>query len=225
MGCYKDDELLMLSGIQHFAFCRRQWALIHIEQQWQENISTYGGKELHKRVDDPLITEARGTVITTRSLPIVSYQLGLYGIADVVEFHRSQTGVKLKGRAGLWAPLPVEYKYGRPKIGNHDIVQLCAQGICLEEMFGLAIGEGFMFYGQTRRRQKVVFSDDLRSEVAKLCLEMHKLFAIGKTPLPKQSREACRKCSLRELCLPQICTNHPVRRYIDAALQETDIRG
>ncbi len=218
---YSDDELLMLSGIQHFAFCRRQWALIHIEQQWKENILTFGGRELHNRTDDPSYTEMRGETLITRSLPIVSYKLGLYGIADVVEFHHSGDGILLNGRPGKWIPYPVEYKYGRSKSDDRDIVQLCAQSICLEEMFGISIFCGDMFYGRTRRREKVNFDDKLRQRVIDLSLEMHRLFDEGATPLPKQTK-ACRNCSLVELCFPYISKRRSVRRYFEDALRELE---
>ena len=216
---YSDDELLLLSGIQHFFFCRRQWALIHIEQQWQENILTFGGRELHERVDDPFFTEARGTVLVTRSLPILSRRLGLYGVADVVEFYRSDEGVRLRGRNGLWRPHPVEYKYGEPKIDERDMVQLCAQAFCLEEMFNTSIAQGDIYYGRVRRRQKVEFDEALRQRVIELSREMHRLFEEGTTPLPEQTK-ACRSCSLVEICLPHTGKRRSVRRYLDDALRE-----
>jgi len=209
----------MLSGIQHFFFCRRQWALIHIEQQWQENILTFGGRELHERVDDPFFTEARGTVLVTRSLPIISRRLGLYGVADVVEFHKSEEGVKLKERKGLWQPHPVEYKYGEPKIDERDMVQLCAQALCLEEMFNTSVMEGDIFYGRTRRRQRVEFDEDLRQMVMELSVEMHRLFEEGITPLPEHTR-ACRSCSLVDICIPHTSKKRSVRRYLNDALRE-----
>lgn len=219
MSNYSDDELLMISGIQHFAFCRRQWALIHIEQQWQENLLTFGGRELHERVDDPFFTEARGTVLVTRSLPIISRRLGLYGVTDVVEFYRSDEGVRLRGRNGLWRPHPVEYKYGEPKIDERDMVQLCAQAFCLEEMFNTSIAQGDIFYGRVRRRQKVEFDEALRQRVIELSREMHRLFEEGTTPLPEQTK-ACRSCSLVEICLPHTGKRRSVRRYLDDALRE-----
>lgn len=216
---YTDDELLMLSGIQHFSFCPRQWALIHIEQQWQENLLTFGGRELHERVDDPFFTEARGTVLVTRSLPIITRRLGLYGVADVVEFYRSDEGIQLEGRKGLWRPHPVEYKYGEPKIDERDMVQLCAQAFCLEEMFNTSVTEGDIFYGRIRRRQKVEFDETLRQQVIELSREMHRLFEEGITPLPEQTK-ACRSCSLVEICLPHTGKRRSVRRYLDDALRE-----
>ena len=216
---YTDDELLMLSGIQHFSFCPRQWALIHIEQQWQENLLTFGGRELHERVDDPFFTEARGTVLVTRSLPIITRRLGLYGVADVVEFYRSDEGIQLRGRKGLWQPHPVEYKYGEPKIDERDMVQLCAQAFCLEEMFNTSVAEGDIFYGRIRRRQRVEFDENLRQRVIELSREMHRLFEEGITPLPEQTK-ACRSCSLVEICIPHTSKKRSVRRYLDDALRD-----
>lgn len=216
---YSDDDLLLLSGIQHIAFCPRQWALIHIEQQWQENILTFGGRELHERVDDPFFTEARGTVLVTRSLPIISRRLGLYGIADVVEFYQRDEGIQIKGRNGLWRPHPVEYKYGEPKVDERDMVQLCAQAFSLEEMFATSVTEGDLFYGRIRRRQRVVFNESLRQQVMELSTEMHRLFAEGITPLPEQTK-ACRSCSLVEICMPHTSKKRSVRRYLEDALRE-----
>jgi CRISPR-associated exonuclease Cas4 len=140
MANYSDDDLLALSGIQHIAFCPRQFALIHIEQQWQENLFTFSGRELHERADDPFFVEARGVSLISRSVPLLSRRLGLYGIADVVEFHKDDCkGISFAGREGLWKPYPVEYKRGQPKKDDFDIVQLCAQAMCLEEMLGVCV--------------------------------------------------------------------------------------
>jgi CRISPR-associated exonuclease Cas4 len=225
MSIYSDSDLLLLSGIQHFAFCRRQWALIHLEQQWQENLLTFGGREMHERADDPFFTEARGRVIVTRSLPLVSYRLGLYGIADVVEFYQDDDdGVALKGRRGKWQPHPVEYKYGKPKPDDRDAVQLCAQGICLEEMFAITIAAGDLFYGRIRRREAVEFDRTLRDRVAELADEMHQALTAGITPAAEES-SACQKCSLLEICMPKLAAKRSVNRYITAALHEAAIKG
>lgn len=216
---YSDDQLLPLSGIQHFAFCRRQWALIHLEQQWQENLLTFGGRELHERADDPFLIESRRDVLVTRSQPLVSRSLGFYGVADVVEFWRDQSGISISSYPGLWRPRPVEYKYGKAKSDDRDMVQLCAQAMCLEEMLGIHIAEGDLFYGRTRRRQSVRFDDGLRKRVEELSDQMHRLFEEGVTPLPEYSR-ACRSCSLVELCLPEMKGSVSVRSYILNRLQD-----
>ena len=175
---YTDDDLLMLSGIQHFAFCERQWALIHIEQQWAENMRTVEGTHMHERVDDPFASEVRGSVITLRSVSMVSYRLGLYGVADVVEFIRSENeeGVGMEGYPGKWCPVPVEYKRGKPKPDERDEVQLCAQAICLEEMFNTKILRGSLYYAETRRRVIVELTAELRQTVFEISRKMHELF-------------------------------------------------
>lgn len=200
---YTQDELLPLSGIQHFQFCRRQWALIHVERQWEENALTVEGKLMHDRVDDPYFTEVREGVIITRSMPVASYQLGLAGVCDVVEFIRSPDGVNLHVREGKFLPAPVEYKHGREKHDACDEVQLCAQAICLEEMLAVTIPNGYLYYGETRHRVKVELTAELRSLVADISSEMHAYFNRGYTPKVKPSR-ACKSCSLADVCLPEM---------------------
>ena len=202
---YADDDLLMLSGIQHMAFCPRQWALIHIEQQWAENRLTVEGHLLHERVDDPFITDTRKNVVTCRSLAVVSYKLGLYGVVDVVEFYPSDSSVnatELHGKRGFWKPVPVEYKRGSPKPDPIDEVQLCAQALCLEEMYHVNISEGYLYYGETRHRHQVVFTDELKTLVERYAGEMHRLFEKRITPLPDY-QPRCKSCSLVNECLPK----------------------
>lgn len=139
---YKEDDFLMLSGLQHFIFCRRQWALIHIEQQWAENERTVDGHLFHKNAHDAEMTEKRGDLIITRGLHIKSPGLGIAGVCDVVEFHRSADGITLFSYDGLWQPYPVEYKKGKPKTDGSDEAQLCAQAMCLEEMLVCHIPRG-----------------------------------------------------------------------------------
>lgn len=202
---YNADELLGLSGIQHFLFCRRQWALIYVEMQWQDNELTIDGRHLHERVDDPFFTETRRDVVISRAVPVASYKLGLSGICDVVEFIRSPEGVSLPGREGFFTPVPIEYKRGRPKRDPIDEAQLCAQAMCLEEMLAVTIPRGFLYYGQTRKREPVEFTDDLRRLVREAAAEMHAYMARGYTPRVKISK-ACRSCSLADICLPEMQT-------------------
>lgn len=131
---YKEEDYLQLSGIQHFAFCRRQWALAYIELQWDENVRTVEGKLLHEKAHDPTNAEKRGDLIISRGMPVYSRELGISGECDVVEFHRSQDGITLFGRDGLYEVIPIEYKRGKPKENDVDILQLMAQALCLEEM-------------------------------------------------------------------------------------------
>lgn len=198
---YAPDDLLPLSGIQHFLFCRRQWALIHIEQQWKENMLTAEGRIMHNRADDPFFTETRNGVITARSVPIASYRLGLSGVCDVVEFTSSPDGVKLPNRDGLYLPTPIEYKRGKEKRDHSDETQLCAQAICLEEMLSTNIPHGFLYYGETRHRLQIELTAELRTLVQEMADEMHNYFSRGYTPKVKTSK-ACRSCSLVDVCLP-----------------------
>ncbi len=199
---FTDDELLLLSGIQHMAFCPRQWALIHIEQQWEENVKTIEGQHLHERVDDPFIKDSGNELVVWRSVNLISYRLGFSGRADVVEFKRTETGIILPGKTGKWTPYPVEYKRGKPKPDERDEVQLCAQAICMEEMFDTTISEGALFYGEIRRRTMVPFSDELRKQVSEYADEMHRLFQQGITPAPVY-KSHCKSCSLVDICLPK----------------------
>lgn len=198
---YTPDELLPLSGIQHFIFCRRQWALIHVERQWQENALTVEGKLLHKRADDPFFMETRKGLMTARSVPVASYRLGLSGVCDVVEFTESPEGVKLPGREGLFLPAPVEYKRGHEKRDPCDEAQLCAQAVCLEEMLAVTIPAGYLYYGETRHRVAIELTAELRELVRSMSAEMHTYFQRGYTPRVKTSK-ACRSCSLADICLP-----------------------
>jgi CRISPR-associated exonuclease Cas4 len=199
---YTDDELLLLSGIQHFRFCKRQWALIHIEQQWNDNLRTQEGHFVHERVDDPFFNESRGDTIVSRAFPLVSYSLGLSGIADIIEYTRSPKGITLPGHEGHWMMNPVEYKRGKPKIDERDEVQLCAQVICLEEMFGVRIGSADFYYNEIRRRMPLKITDELRAYVAALAEEMHELFRKGTTP--EATTAKCSQCSLVDICVPKL---------------------
>jgi len=199
---YADDELLSLSGIQHFHFCKRQWALIHIERQWEDNLRTTEGHFLHERVDDPFFTESRGDVVISRAFTLVSHELGLYGVADVIEYIRSEDGISLPGYDGLWVMNPVEYKRGKPKTDERDEVQLCAQAMCLEEMFDLDIGAADFYYNEIRRRVHLELTDELRGLVRSLSGEMHDLFRKGITPAAGSRN--CKMCSLVNVCLPKL---------------------
>ncbi len=216
---YPPSEWLPLSGIQHFVFCRRQWALIHVEQQWKENALTAEGRILHRRADDPFFTEKRGKVVIARSVPVSSPSLGLTGICDVVEFTAAAEGVQLPGRVGFYRPAPVEYKRGRKKRDHCDEAQLCAQAMCLEEMLLVDIPRGYVFYAQTRRREPVEFSEALRALVRKAAGEMHTYLRRGHTPKVRPSK-ACRSCSLVEVCLPDLQNRRTmVSRYIQEQIE------
>ncbi len=208
----------MLSGIQHFAFCRRQWAMIHIEQQWAENYRTTAGELMHRKAHDEGSFEKRGDLLIVRGLRIVSRELGLSGQCDVVEFHENEKGIAVFGYDGKWDLVPIEYKHGSPKENNADELQLCAQAVCLEEMFQTDVPEGFLYYGEKRRRSLVKFTDDLRFEVKKMADEMHALFQRGHTPNVKPTKQ-CKACSLENLCVPRLQKSIRVREYIEQGIK------
>lgn len=216
---YIEDNYLMLSGIQHFKFCKRQWALIHIEQQWEENVHTVVGGLMHKKAHDPYLVEKRKDLLIARSLPIVSREMGVSGECDVVEFHRCEDGIKLHGHRGTFSVYPIEYKKGKPKLTEEDQLQLVAQALCLEEMFSTNIQEGALFYGETRRREVLEITEDLRQEVRGIFQEMHQYFERKYTPKVKYSK-ACNACSLKEICVPKLGKTESVKTYIERMLKE-----
>ncbi|MEG0377938.1 MAG: CRISPR-associated protein Cas4 [Eubacterium sp.] len=217
---YKEEDYLMLSGIQHFEFCRRQWALIHIEQQWDENLRTVEGNIFHKRAHDGLLNEKRKEVIITRGMNIASPTLGISGICDIVEFHRDdQAGVSIFGREGKYRVYPVEYKRGEPKASDVDVLQVTAQAMCLEEMLCTDIDKGYLFYGETKRRLTVIIDTELREKVCTKFAEMHEYYKRRYTPKVKPNK-SCKACSLKDLCLPKLCKNKSARNYIEKKIGE-----
>ncbi len=208
---FSTDDLIMLSALQHFIYCPRQCALIHIEQVWSENIFTAEGRIMHDKADSNKY-ESRGNVRIDYSVPLLSLRLGLIGKADVVEFHRMD--------GGKWLPFPVEYKRGKPKVDDCDRVQLCAQAICLEEMLDVEIREGALFYGQTRRREDVVFDEKLRRETEDIARKVHELIGSGITPKPEYSKK-CEQCSLLNMCMPKTCGKaRSVNKYLLSAAED-----
>ncbi|WP_106059624.1 CRISPR-associated protein Cas4 [Clostridium vincentii] len=218
---YKEEDFLLLSGIQHFSFCKRQWALIHIEQQWQENLRTIEGEILHEKTHDTTIKEKRGDLIVSRGMAIFSRTLGITGACDVVELHKASDGVDIFGRDGTYKPIPVEYKRGKPKEDESDVMQLCAQAMCLEEMLLCEISEGFLFYGETKRRLKIILDDELRQRVKTIVKEMHELYDRRYTPKVKLSK-SCKACSLTEVCMPKLCKNPSAINYIKKNILEVE---
>lgn len=216
---YPEDDWLALSGLQHFSFCRRQWALIHIEQQWQENYLTTAGHLEHERAHDYEQSKSRGDTLIMRDLRVFSRHLGITGACDVVEFHQSDDGVPLRGRNGLWSAYPIEYKHGQSKTVDADRLQLCAEAMCLEEMLSCEIVEGALFYQRTRRRERVELTEELRGTVVAMVQEMHQLFSRGHTPRVKP-RKACSACSLKDICLPELLKAKSAEQYIHAYVNE-----
>lgn len=209
---YSEADFLLISGIQHFAFCPRQWALIHIEKQWAENLLTVEGELIHYRVHDVLFDEKRTAVKHSRGVNIHSRQLGVVGSCDMVEFRDDGT-VTI-----------IEYKRGTPKEHNADILQLTLQAMCLEEMMCMQINCGFVYYAQTRHRLKVDFTDVLRDEVKNNLEEMHRLYMREHTPKSKTGKQ-CNSCSLKELCLPSMLKTATTakdynKKYVEEMLNE-----
>jgi len=208
---YSEDDLIQLSSLQHYIFCPRQCALIHVEQVWAENRLTAEGKILHERVHEEG-RESRGEVRIEHGVPLRSLRLGLSGMADVIEFQRQPDGA--------WKPFPVEYKRGKPKPDDCDKVQLCAQAMCLEEMLSTEVLEGALFYGKTRHRLDVIFDAALRKETEETARRVHELIEAGRTPkaayMPK-----CDNCSINSLCLPKITgKTKSVKDYLSRVIQD-----
>lgn len=189
----EDDDLIPISALQHYLYCPRQCALIHLEQQWVENRQTAEGLLLHQRVDKPQVERRRG-VRTVTAMPLLSLELGITGKADAVEFHVGDAGERA---------FPVEYKRGRPKAHRADEVQLCAQALCLEATLGTTVEAGALFYGQTRRRQDVTFDLVLRELTKQVITDTRHMLASGKTPSATYSPKLCDRCSLIDICRPR----------------------
>lgn len=214
-----ENEYLQLSGIQHFCLCRRQWALIHLEQQWQENLRTAQGQLDHIRCHDDSLREKRGDLLTIRGMRVISHTLRLSGICDVVEFHADVNGVPLQGREGQWLPFPVEYKHGTAKQNDADRLQLCAEAIALEEMLVCTVPRGALYYAADRRREMVEFTSELRQNTIRTAAEMNNCFTRGHTPKVRPGKH-CNACSLKTLCLPTLCRKADAKGYIRTHILE-----
>jgi CRISPR-associated exonuclease Cas4 len=215
---YAEADLIPLSAVQHFVVCPRQCALIHLEQVWLENVRTAEGRAAHEKVDKGG-SEKRAGLRRSFGVPLRSLALGLSGRADVVEFHADPNG-------GPERPFPVEHKRGKPKAGDEDRVQLCAQALCLEEMTGRPVPEGALFYGQRKRRTGVVFDDALRRRVETVAEAVHTLFSDEVTP-PPPTTAPCAECSLYPACRPDAFRGKkmPVADWVAARLEENTGRG
>ncbi len=229
---YPEDDLLPISALQHLIFCQRQCALIHVEGLWAENRLTVEGRQLHDKAHEAG-NETRHDVRIARALPLVSYRLGLTGVADVVEFHFppgadppafpmpiSEPSDQPRVAPGTFRQvIPVEYKRGRPKRDHSDRVQLAAQALALEEMLGVAIEQAALFYGRTRRRLDVALDPPLRRLTVDTADRLHELIQSGHTP-PAELQPKCKRCSLRNLCLPHAGKRASVARWFDRTLSQ-----
>ncbi len=214
---YKQEDFLMLSGIQHYQFCKRQWALIHVEKQWEDNYRTMEGNILHEKVHNSSVKEKRGELITSRAMPVHSFELGISGECDAVEFKKNEDGVEIPKLNGKYIITPIEYKRGKPKISNEDILQVIAQVICLEEMFCCEISNAYLYYHEIRRRQEVVITEELKDKVRKTYDEMHQLLEQKYTPNVTWKKH-CNACSLRDVCLPVLGKKKSVKEYVRRAI-------
>ncbi|EPR34123.1 CRISPR-associated protein Cas4 [Alkalidesulfovibrio alkalitolerans DSM 16529] len=211
---------LPLSALAHLLFCRRRAALVHVENAWAESVATAEGRVLHHKVDSDPRLERRGDVLVARMLPLRSERLGLFGVADSVEFHRDEAGARLPGVAGRWRPFPVEYKRGKLRREAGYLVQLCAQGMCLEEMLGVDVPAGALFFGTNRRRLAVNLDQDLRAHVQAAAEDLHGLIRSESTPAAEYERAKCAACSMKSLCLPGCSTGGaPVAAYLRRMLE------
>ena len=208
-----------MSGIQHFDFCRRQWALIHIEQQWADNFFTASGQIEHQVCHDDTLIEKRNERIIMRGMKAISHKLQMTGICDVVEFHSDKNGIALNKYSGNWQPVPIEYKHGISKTIDADRLQLCAQAIALEEMLVCDIEYGYLYYKSSNKREKVYFTQELRKKVFDYAKEMKNYFDRGWTPKVKVTAK-CKSCSLNEICVPKLCGKKSAVTYIKDFLGE-----
>ncbi|MEC0370663.1 CRISPR-associated protein Cas4 [Paenibacillus chibensis] len=219
MDVNEDDHYLMLSGIQHFEFCKRQWALIHIEQQWEENVRTVEGQHLHRKTDQPFIREKRGDRLIVRAMPIQSKNLQITGVCDVVEFIQNDDGVEIHGAEGKYIPYPVEYKRGKPKVNDADVLQLAAQALCLEEMMLCKVEVGYLFYHEIKHRIEVQLTSNIKDKVTAAITEMQDYYKRRYTPKVKTG-SFCQSCSLHSICLPEVLNKRMVSSYVEGKMRE-----
>lgn len=207
---FTEDQFIQLSSIQHYVFCPRQCALIHVEDVWNDNVYTVRGNILHEKVDTDTY-ETRGTLKTVRGLKIHSFQYGLAGRCDVVEFYKSKNGSPAE-------VLPVEFKSGQPKKNISDEVQLCAQALCLEEMLNTSVKRGVFFYGKIRRRVQVEIGTQLRKQTEDIIATVHELVKRKHVPQARYEKK-CATCSLLDICQPKAMNERKLKTYTKALYQ------
>lgn len=213
----ENNYYISISALQAFSYCRRKFVLEYLEGLWEANIYTTEGTLQHQIVHDYTRTESRGNLLITRSLAIVSEKYHLVGNCDVVEFHKQKDGIILQNRPGYWQPIPIEYKHSN-KIVEGSALQLCAQAICLEEMLSCKIDYGYLFYKNTKQREKIDFTLDLRNKVISTSNEILKYVISKEAPKVKVSKK-CNNCTIKNLCLPKIL-NTNVTSYIKENINE-----
>jgi len=204
-----DSQMIMLSALQHYAYCPRQFALIHVEQVWEENRYTAEGRVLHERVDSGVAEQRRGTR-SERGVLLRSQRYQLTGKMDLLEIEQG----------GPPRYFPVEYKRGKPKVEDWDRIQLCAQALCIEEMRGIQVDEGAIWYWEVRKREQVTIDNALRSETMTMIEGAHTLLASGKTPPPIENRKRCRACSLLDRCEPDTFRHDHSAQYVSELFKQ-----
>ncbi|MDQ0204450.1 CRISPR-associated protein Cas4 [Pectinatus haikarae] len=219
MMVYEEDKYLQIAEIQHFAYCPRQWAIAYLENQWQENVLTVEGHALHDRAHDESIKEKRKNCITVRGMPVMSRELGICGTCDVVEFIADKTGISIPSYQGKYRIVPIEYKRGRPKEGEEDLLQLTVQSMCLEEMLAVDIPVGFFYYAEIRRRMKVLFDETIKEHVREMLRQMRDYLKRSYTPLVKK-RKGCANCSVKDICIPKLNKKKSAQFYMKRRLEE-----
>jgi len=206
MENWEEEDYLPLSALQHYLFCPRQCALIHVERVWSENYFTAAGRMFHEKVHSGG-DEKRGDIVISRSIKLCSHSKRVFGVADIIEFYLSKTktpfSCKIPGRSGYWIPFPVEYKRGKPKPHKADEVQLCAQALCLEEMLNIYVKKGALYYGRKRRRKDVIFDETLRQLTGDVIIKTRALISEEILPEPQYGFH-CKSCSLVDFCKPQL---------------------
>jgi len=208
---FTEEDFIQISALQHYVYCPRQCALIHVEDVWDENLFTVRGSILHEKVDSDTY-ESRGTLKTVRGLRIHSYRLGIVGRADVVEFKAASN------TAGGKEVTPVEFKSGEPKHDISDKVQLCAQVLCLEEMLDTSIQRGAFFYGKIRRRVQIEIDEQLRTQTGEIIVQIRDLVTNKRTP-PAEYSSKCRNCSLESVCMPKAMNPGKLTHYLKSLYQ------
>ena len=201
------NEPIMLSALEHYSYCPRQCALIHVEQTFHENLYTMRGRDVHENVDVESSRELAG-VRYERALPIWCKRLNLVGKADMVEFHGN-------------VPFPVEYKSGRHRAGHHEVLQLLAQAVCLEEMFNKKVDKGALYWHGSRERKELTFTDAMREQLEEIVAATHEMIANQKLPEPVNDKR-CKDCSLKESCLPQVVGEKKRTRKAERELFEIE---
>lgn len=216
---YTDDDLLAISKLNHFCYCKHRWAIGELKQEWADNyFTTYGHLE-HQKTDNPFIKEKRNDIIISRALHVVSHNLGLFGVCDIVEFHRSNTGITLPKQKGLWQPYIIEYKEKKHHDNYHDIAQVVAQALCLEEELNTTISEVYLYYRKNKKKITISLTNDLRNRVCSDIERMHDYYKNKQIDPPKYSKK-CNGCSLYDICNPK--WTNTVSNYIKQTTHSTE---